>query len=327
MNILITGGAGYVGYSVSQALAEKYPKSKIVIYDNFSKGKLENIAPLLELYSSIALVPWENADIRDYEKFEKTLIDCKPEVVIHLAAIVDAFMTNREGKDLECRIVNNVAAINIAKLCKKHGVKTFIFQSSVSIYSRGEDLKEDSPKEPISAYGISKYMAEQAILKLDDKSFNACAIRSATIVGYNPSFRYETIINLMCIRSVYGIRATVFESALKNPKSYLYLKDEAAAIIFMIMNIDKMKGESFNVSSFNADLQEVINSIEDTGVQALVRVGGEKTINQQVYTINSDKIRKLGFVTSGTLKEVVCDIIVGIKKRKETTKMLIKKNA
>lgn len=323
MNILVTGGAGYVGYSVSQALAEKYPESKIVIYDNFSKGKLENISLLLELYPNIVLVPWENADIRDYEKFEQALIDYKPEIAIHFAAIVDAFATNREGKDLECRIVNNVAAVNVANLCKKHGVKTFIFQSSVSIYSRGENLKEDSPKEPLSTYGLSKYKAEQAILKLDDGAFNACAIRSATIIGYNPSFRYETIINLMCIRSVYGMNTAVFESALKNPKSYLSLQDEAAAIIFLIKNIDKSRGEAYNVSSFDANLEDVVGAIEDNNVKVPVSINKEKTINQQVYTVNSDKIKELGFMTSGNLKETIGEIIAGVKKRQEINRALI----
>jgi len=58
MNILVTGGAGYVGYSVCRKLATEYPKSKIIIYDNLSKGKLENIALLLNLYPNIVLISW-----------------------------------------------------------------------------------------------------------------------------------------------------------------------------------------------------------------------------------------------------------------------------
>src|SRR3989344_6201114 len=124
MNILVTGGAGYVGYSVVKSLARKYPQSKIIIHDNLSKSKLENVTPLLNLFSNVVMTPWESADIRDYEKFEKVLIEHKPEVVIHFAAIVDAFSTNREGKDVECTIVNHVAAARVAELCKEHGVKT-----------------------------------------------------------------------------------------------------------------------------------------------------------------------------------------------------------
>ncbi len=316
MNILVTGGAGYVGYTVSKSLAIKYPESKIIIYDNFSKSRLENIMPLVNLFPNIILTSWENADIRDYKKFEKVLVDHRPEVVIHLAAIVDAFSTNREGKDIECTIVNQVAAVRIAELCKTHKVKTFIYQSTVSMYSRGEDLKEDAPKEPLSTYGVSKYEAEKAILGLDDKTFNTCALRSATLVGYNPAFRYETIINMLCIRSVYGITTTLFESALTNPKTYLALDDEADAIIFSIKNIEKMKGQPYNLTSFNTDLQEVIKEIELNGVEPLVDINKENTINQQVYTINSDKIKALGFVPQATLGDVIVGALKGLEERK-----------
>lgn len=318
MKILVTGGAGYVGYSVVKALVRKYPEAKIIIHDNLSKSKLENITPLVNLFpNNILMIPWENADIRDYEKFENVIIDHKPDIVIHLAAIVDAFSTNREGKDLECTIVNQTSAIRIAEISKKHGVKTFIYQSTVSMYSRGEDIKEDAPKEPLSTYGISKYEAEKAILALDVENFNTCALRSATLVGYNPAFRYETIINMLCIRSIYGITTTLFESALKNPKTYLALNDEARAMIFTIENINKMKGQAYNVTSFNTNLEDVLNSIERNGLKPKVKINKENTINQQVYTINSDKIKALGFTPKVTLEEVISGALKGLQDRKK----------
>lgn len=317
MTILITGGAGYVGYTASRALALKYPQSKIVIHDNFSKGRLENIELLMSECPNVTLTPWEKADIRDYEKFEAVLSEHKPDLVVHFASIVDAFSTNRQGKDTECNIVNNVATVRVAELCKEHGVKTFIYQSTVSMYSRGEELKEDSPKEPLSTYGASKYEAEKSILQLNDAAFKVCALRSATIVGYNPSFRYETIINMLCIRSVYGMETTVFESALKNPKSYLSLEDEAAGVVFAIENIDRMNGEAYNISSFNTDLETVLSAVEKTDTKPLAHIGGEKTINQQVYTINADKIRALGFKPSANIQDVVFQTVKGVLKKKE----------
>jgi nucleoside-diphosphate-sugar epimerase len=317
MTILVTGGAGYVGYSAVKSLARKYPDSKIIVQDNLSKSKLENITPLVDLLPNITMLPWENSDIRDYDKFEKILVEHKPEVVVHLAAIVDAFSTNREGKDLECTIVNQTAAIKIAELSKKHGVKIFIYQSTVSMYSRGEDIKEDAPKEPLSTYGVSKYEAEKAILKMSDDSFKTTALRSATLVGYNPAFRYETIINMLCIRSVYGMSTTLFESALKNPKTYLALNDEAAAIIFAIENIDKMKGEPFNLTSFNTNLEDVVNAIKRHGVEPKIKINKENTINQQVYTINSDKIKSIGFTPKVTLDDVISGALKGLENRKK----------
>ena len=61
MTILVTGGAGYVGYSVVKSLARKYPQSKIIIHDSLSKSKLENVTPLLNLFPNVSMTPWENA--------------------------------------------------------------------------------------------------------------------------------------------------------------------------------------------------------------------------------------------------------------------------
>jgi nucleoside-diphosphate-sugar epimerase len=326
MTILVTGGAGYVGYSACRALARRYPDATIVVHDNFSKGKLENIALLRSECPNLVLVPWQQADIRDYSKFEAVLTEYHPEIVVHLAAIVDAFTTNREGKDIECRIVNGDAAIRVAELCKSNGVKTFIYQSTVSMYSRGENLTEDSPKEPLSTYGVAKYDAEQKILALNSSEFRTSALRSATIVGYNPSFRYETIINMLCIRSVYGMETTIFESALKNPKTYLSLEDEVAAILFVIEHIDRTQGEAFNVTSFNTDLETVINAVETIGIKPLVRIGTEKTINQQVYTIDSSKVRGLGFTPRSTIEDVVGETINGLLSRKRALEEIQKNN-
>jgi|GEM_PF-1986126 len=324
MKILVTGGAGYVGYSVTRALARKFPQSKVIILDNFVKGRLENIA-LIRKYPNVSIIPWEKADIRDAHNIEAALDEYRPEVVVHLAAIVDAFTTNREGKDVETNIVNNIAAVRLAELSKARGVKTFIYQSTVSMYSRGEGITEDAPKEPLSTYGRAKYEAEQKILAMNDESFSTTALRSATMIGYNPSFRYETIINMLCIRSIYGMTTTLFESALGNPKSYLSVEDEAAVVLFAIENIQKMKGEAFNVVSFNTDLNAVVAAIKETGVTPLVRKATEKTINQQVYTVSAEKIRRLGFTPSGTVRDVVHNMIEGIRTREYSSDGIVNK--
>lgn len=312
--ILVTGGAGYVGYTLVEELAKRYPDAKIVIYDNFSKGKLEGIGILKKRIKNVEIIPWEIADIRDSQNVETAVKKYKPEVVIHLAAIVNAFATNREGKDRETEIVNHDAAVSTAKIAKKLGVKIFIYQCTVSLYSRGENLTEESPKKPLSIYGKAKWFAEKKILKLNSDSFKVVSLRPATVVGFNPCFRYETIINLACIRAVYKMPINIFESAMYGEKSYLYLKDNAKAIIFAIENIDKIKGECFNISSFNTNLDIVLKILKKALREDFpYSMSPEKTINQQVYTVNSDKIKKLGFVPEGKIDRVVKETIYHLK--------------
>ncbi len=314
-SILVTGGAGYIGYEVISELIKKYPESKIIIYDNLSKGKIESMQKLKKRSKNIELIPWEKADIRDTKSVEEVLEKFKPEIVIHLAAIVDAFTTNREGKDRECELINHVATVNVAKLAKKHNVKIFIYQSSVSIYGKGENINEESFKNPLSTYGKTKIMAEKEILPLSDENFKVVILRPATIIGYNPSFRFETIINLSCIRSIYKIPINIFESALHGDKTYLDVRDNARAIIFSIENIDKMKKDYFNVTSFNTNLFDVLEILKNVLKEDFpYNIIKQKKINQQVYTINSDKIKRLGFIPIGKLDEILKDCIKGLKR-------------
>jgi len=314
-NILVTGGAGYVGYSVVEMLSRRYPASKIIIYDNFSKGKLEGIGLLKRTIKNIELIPWEKADIRDEKDFEKAMLEYKPEIVVHLAAIVNAFATNREGKDRETEIVNYRASVAIAKIAKKLGARIFVNQCTVSLYSRGENLKEEAKKEPLSMYGKAKMLAEKEIIKMNSPSFRVVSLRPATVVGYNPCFRYETIINLSCIRSVYKVPINVFESAMYGEKSYLYVKDNARAVIFAIENIEKMNGQCYNISSFNTNLDVALKILKKTLREDFPYfMSPEKSISQQVYTINSDKIKKLGFMSIGKIDRVIRETIYGLKK-------------
>jgi len=325
--ILVTGGAGYLGCRLIYDLINKF-KCQIIVYDNFSRGKLEAVGSLLDKYKyKIEIIPWEYADIRDEENFKNALKKYKPEVVINLASIVDAFQTNREGKDRECEIVNYESSVNIANLSNKFGVKIFICQSSVSIYSRGEEIKEDSPTNPLSVYGLAKFKAGEEIRKLNSKNFKTCVLRSATYVGYTPGFTYQTIINLACIRALYDIPINIFESALDNNKTYLDVKDESAAIIFAIENIDKMQGQVFNITSFHANLREVIRLIEEEIDRPIKKnIIKEKTINQQVYTVNSDKIKALGFKPNGRLDKIIPETIKYLKRRMEGFKFTYDSN-
>lgn len=319
IKILVTGGSGYLGCRVIFDLANKYPNSEITIFDNFSRGRIESIGEIIgkKLPPKIDIIPWEKADIRDYNNVREIFSEIRPDIVIHLASIVDAFSSNRPGKDDECRAVNYDASVELAKISKEYGVKIFINQSSVSMYSKGEEIKEDGEKNPLSVYGLTKLRAEEEILKLYDSNFEVCSLRSATYVGYTPGFTYQTIINLCCIRAIYDIPIRIFESALMNNKTYLDVKDESRAILFAIEHIDEMNGEVYNVASFHANLSEVINLIEKYLNKKIKKyIVKEKTVNQQVYTVNSDKIKNLGFKSQGELKKIIEETLDALIERK-----------
>lgn len=319
--IFVTGGAGYLGCQVVKDLATNYPNSKIVIIDNMSRGRLEFIAEVKRKLNTqlIEILPSEKCDIRDTHNMESLFDVYNPEAVVHLASIVDAFSTNRKGKDEECREVNYLATVSLAEVAKRKGAKVFVYQSSVSMYSRGEEIKEDGEKNPLSVYGLMKLKAEEDILKLNDENFTTCSLRSATLVGYTPGFAYQTIINLSCIRAIYDVPINVFESALIGNKTYLTVSDQSKAILFCLKNPQLVKNQAFNVTSFHANMQDVLNSIEKHfGKKPKFNLIKEKTINQQVYTINSDKIKSLGYNPDGKLDEAIASTIKNLKERQKS---------
>lgn len=311
--VLITGGAGYVGREVVALLLDK-TDAHVVVVDNFSKGRIENLGTFQGTQDRLTIV---HADIRDEQVIDQILIRYKPREVLHLAAIVDAFATNRKGKDEECMEVNYRATVSLAQRAKARGVKIFIFQSTVSLYSRGEEIKENGEQKPLSTYGVSKALAEKEILALHDNAFLTVALRPATVVGFNVGFRYETIFNQACIKALYGMPLIFFESALEGKKTYLSVRDNARALLFSIEHIEEMKGRAFNVTSFHSSLKELSGLIKKYHGTFLYEVIKEGHINQQVYTINSDALRALGFTPEGTAEAVVRDTLTALKKEKE----------
>jgi len=150
MKILVTGGAGFIGSNVVDALVIE--GHEVAVLDNLSTGRKEN----LNLYAKFF-----NVDITDFESVEKVFKDFKPEILYHLAAQIDVRKSVSDpvfdGK------VNVLGSINLFKLSVEYGVKRVIFSSTGgALYGEPSKLPatEDTPVEPLSPYGVSKYCGE-----------------------------------------------------------------------------------------------------------------------------------------------------------------------
>jgi len=311
--ILVTGGAGYLGTRFVEHLLKDTDRS-IIVLDNFSRGRYNFIGPLKRKYPGrIEIAP---IDIRDSNHVEELLKKNQGQIdeVVHLAAIVDAFSTNREGKDVECMAVNRDAAIKLAELAKKYRVKKYVHTSTVSLYSQGENLTEDADKKPLSTYGKAKHESEK-VLGLADDNFKIVALRPATFVGWSPGFATQTIINLACARAAYDIPLQVFDTALEGNKSYLYLGDHCKAMQFALDNIDKISGQALNVVSFHANLKTVLSIIKQELKKdppfEIVKTSG---VSQQVYTVCGDRFNSLGFKPTGTVEQAIKESLANLPK-------------
>ncbi len=151
MNIMATGGAGFIGSHIVDKLIKM--GHKVVIIDNLSTGKIDNVNKNAKLYTK-DICSEEIFRIFEAEKFE---------MVYHHAAQIDV---QRSIKDpVFDGSVNVLGTVNILEACKRYGVRKIIYASSAAVYGQPHYLgiDEKHPIRPISYYGISKYVPEHYI--------------------------------------------------------------------------------------------------------------------------------------------------------------------
>jgi UDP-glucose 4-epimerase len=152
LNVLVTGGAGYIGSAVvEELLADQHTP---IVYDNLVAGHVEAVPPG---------VVFVRGDLFDGELLRRTMREHGVEAVVHLAAFLqpNESMTN-PGKYFH----NNVAgSISLLNAMAEAGVRRFILSSTCATFGNPVRLPidEDHPQQPISPYGVSKYMIEQML--------------------------------------------------------------------------------------------------------------------------------------------------------------------
>ena len=175
-NILITGGAGYIGSHISEILAKK--KKKIYIIDNLSSGYRKLINKKAKFFK---------ANILNYKIVKKIIKKNKIDSVIHLAANL---IISEGEKYPKKYFKNNVTGTqNLLKACSDSTIKNFIFSSTAAIYKDGQfKVSENSIIKPKSVYGKTKIKCEKIIQSFCKKSnINYGILRYFNVAGSSPS--------------------------------------------------------------------------------------------------------------------------------------------
>ena len=180
--VLVTGSLGYIGSVLTTYLEES--GFDCVGYDT---GFFKDC--LLYAPSSTTTFP---RDARDITEADLNDVD----VVVHLAGI-----SNDPMRKLEVSRIYDpmcVYSLEIAKLCKKRGVK-FIFASSCSVYGQGAEdlLTESSPTHPQTPYSLNKLQIEEDLRSISGRHFSPIALRFATVFGSSPRVRFDVVVNML----------------------------------------------------------------------------------------------------------------------------------
>lgn len=173
MNILVTGGAGYIGSFVSHRLIEQ--GHFVLVYDNFSTGYKEALHPKCKFVLG---------DVRDRELPARVMKDNKIDIVMHFAAKLN--VPESIKSPLEYFDNNFLGTLNLLQCCERAGVSKFIFSSTAAVYGDTKKalVQETDLLAPINPYGETKYFSERALFDQGKaKSLSFISLRYFNVSG------------------------------------------------------------------------------------------------------------------------------------------------
>jgi nucleoside-diphosphate-sugar epimerase len=309
MNVLVTGGAGYVGaVMVPQLLARGH---RVTVYDMLFFGR-----DGLPDHPGLTLV---EGDIRDTARVAGA---CEGiDVVLHLACISnDPSFELDEGLS---KTINYDCFEPLVVAAKRAGVRRFVYCSSSSVYgvSDQHDVTEDHPLVPLTLYNKYKGLCEPLLFEHAGPGFTCVTIRPATICGYSPRMRLDLTVNILTNLAVNRGKITVFGGAQLRPN--LHVNDMADVYELMIeAPAEKLDRETFNVGYQNLSVSRIAEIVRDVVRQEFPERGDiviEKTTTNdpRSYHINSDKLRRvLGYQPRRTVEDAVRDLCGAFKEGK-----------
>ena len=296
MNILLTGGAGYIGSLLATELVNKGYKITVVDRIDFNDGSLNHL-----FYS------------KNFEFFRKDLLKVrfneikikKFDLIIPLAALVGAPLCKK--KPVEAKKINQLWIEELLLNLKKN--QKIIYPTTNSGYGIGERNKfcdETSPLKPISLYGRTKVASENAILSHK----NSISFRLATIFGSSYRMRTDLMVNNFTLRALNDGKLEIFEPHFR--RNFIHIRDVVNAFLFSIENFNKMKGQIFNLGLSNANITKLELAKKIQKYLPYVKI--KKTLNkrdpdQRDYFVSNKKIENIGFKAKISLDKGIQELI------------------
>src|SRR6201982_2418553 len=236
-NVLITGGAGYVGHLLTpRLLSEGY---HVTVYVQLYLGsRLPNSCDRKVI----------QGDIRDTPMLAEALVG--QDAVLHLACISNDASFELDEKLSES--INYECFEPMVIAAKKAGVKRFVYCSSSSVYgvSASPDVTEDHPLVPLTLYNKYKGMCEPRLFAHQSPDFVCVTIRPATLCGYAPRQRLDLSVNILTNHAVNNNKITVFGGDQLRPN--LHIADYCDAVeLFLEAPDEKIANQIFNVGYQN----------------------------------------------------------------------------
>ena len=296
MNILVTGGAGYIGsILVPQLLNAGH---KVVVVDNFMYEQQS----LLDVCGNSSL-EIRRGDVRSQALMQEVLRGA--DVVIPLAAYVGAPLCSRDP--FGARSVNHDAIEMMLGLIAKD--QLVIMPTTNSAYGSGDAnnfCTEESPLNPISQYALDKVEVEKKLMQHP----STISLRLATVFGASPRMRIDLLVNDFVYRAVNDHFMVLFEAHFK--RNFIHIRDISRVFLHAIDSRSGMVGNIYNVglSSANLSKLELCQSIAEH-IPDFVFLEAEvgKDPDQRNYIVSNAKLESTGFSTMFDLNYGIKELI------------------
>ena len=298
-NVLVTGGAGYIGSVLVPKLLEL--NHNVTVVDNFLYKQ-----PSLASVISNKRLNLVYGDIRDTSLMRNVI--SKADIVIPLAAIVGAPACLKDPKMASA--VNKDAMIWLFENLSNS--QQLLMPTTNSAYGTGDKnnyCDEKSNLNPLSLYAKDKVFVEKYLMEKE----NATSFRLATVFGISPRMRLDLLVNNFVQRALTDRFVILFEGHFK--RNYVHVKDVVDAFVFGINNLDKVKGQIFNFGLSEANIskqqlcERIKNQLPDFTFQDAPLA---KDPDQRNYIVSNKKIEAMGMKAKVTLDEGISELIKGL---------------
>ncbi len=292
--VLVTGGAGYVGSNlVPKLLAAGY---RVTVLDLCIYGDVLAPHPDLRIVKGDLRSPGDAAD---------ALTGC--DAVIHLACI-----SNDPSFDLDPtlgRSINYDCFRPLVRAAKDAGVRRFIYASSSSVYGikNTPDVHEDLALEPLTDYSKYKAMCEDVLNAEREPGFVTVILRPATVCGFAPRLRLDLTVNILTNLAINNGRITVFGGNQFRPN--LHVDDMTDLYVTLLEAPDAaIDGKVWNAGYHNLKVMEIAEKVREE-IGPKVEIVVTPTDDHRSYHVSSERIRRdLGFAARRTVEDAIVDL-------------------
>ena len=292
MKIAVTGGAGFIGSNLVDALLEK--GHEVIVIDDLSTGKVSNLNPKATHYE----VALHKTSVENLFRILKGV-----EVVYHTAALARVQPSIKDP--VRYNEANVTAIVKLLTACVEAKVKRVVYSASSSAYGNAEvfPTPESAPTDSLSPYGLQKYIGE-LYCRMYSKVYgiDTVCLRYFNIYGPRMNFEgaYKTVIGVFAEQKKKGLPLTITNDGTQK-RDFTYVKDVVAANILAGESKKHFIGEVFNIGNGgNVSINEVADMIGGE------KVYGENRLEPYQTLADNSKARKvLGWSPKGNLKKFI----------------------